>query len=141
MEATFSFLGLTHCCSRSKGGKFLLIRRTMRSRLRLKVHEITLEMRRRLHEPIVSQCKWLGSVLRGHYSYYGVPTNIAALDVLRTEVTHRWFKPLRRRSQRRRLNWTRMDRLATQWLAPARIVHPWPKQRFAVKTRDKSPVR
>jgi hypothetical protein len=95
----------------------------------------------RLHEPIVSQGKWLGAVLRGHYAYYGVPTNIEALDVLRTEVTHRWFKSLRRRSQRRRLNWARMGRLAQQWLPRPHIVHPWPQQRFAVRTRDKSPVR
>jgi len=138
---TFNFLGLTHCCSRSKSGLFLLLRHTMRSRLLAKVREITLELRRRLHEPIVSQGKWLGAVLRGHYAYYGVPTNIEALDVFRSEVTHRWFKSLRRRSQRRRLNWTRMDRLAQQWLPRARIVHPWPQQRFAVRTRDKSPVR
>ena len=138
---TFSFLGLTHCCSRSKSGLFLLLRHTMRSRLTAKVHEITLELRRRLHEPSVSQSKWLGAVLRGHYAYYGVPTNIEALYVFRSEVTHRWLKSLRRRSQRRRLNWTRMDRLAAQWLPRARIVHPWPQQRFAVKTRDKSPVR
>jgi RNA-directed DNA polymerase len=138
---TFSFLGLTHCCSRSKSGLFLLLRHKMRSRLTAKVHEITLELRRRLHEPTVSQDKWLRAVLRGHYAYYGVPTNIEALDMFRTEVTHRWFKSLGRRSQRRRLNWTRMDRLAQQWLPRARIVHPWPQQRFAVRTRDKSPVR
>jgi RNA-directed DNA polymerase len=129
---TFNFLGLTHCCSRSKSGLFLLLRHTMRSRLTAKVHEITLELRRRLHEPIASQGKWLGAVLRGHYAYYGVPTNIEALDVFRSEVTHRWFKSLRRRS--RRLNWIRMDRLAEQWLPRARIVHPWPQQRFAVRT-------
>jgi hypothetical protein len=138
---TFNFLGLTHCCGRSKSGLFLLLRHTIRSRLTAKAHEINLELRRRLHEPIVSQGKWLGAVLRGHYAYYGVPTNIEALDVFRSEVTHRWFKSLRRRSQRRRLNWARMDRLAQQWLPRARIVHPWPQQRFAVRTRDKSPVR
>ena len=138
---TFNFLGLTHCCGRSKSGLFLLLRHTIRSRLTAKVHEITHELRRRLHEPIVSQGKWLGAVLRGHYAYYGVPTNIEALDVFRWEVTHRWFKSLRRRSQRRRFNWARMDRLAQQWLPRARIVHPWPQQRFAVRTRDKSPVR
>lgn len=99
------------------------------------------DLRRRLHEPIVSQGKWLAAVLRGHYAYYGLPTNIEALDVRRTEVTLRWFKSLRRRSQRRRFNWTRMGRLAQQWLPRARIVHPWPQQRFAVRTRDKSPVR
>jgi hypothetical protein len=55
----------------------------------------------RRHELIVSQGKWLGAVLCGHYAYYGVPTNIEALDVFRREITHRWFKSLRRHSQRR----------------------------------------
>jgi hypothetical protein len=115
---------------------FLLLRHTMRSRLTAKVHEIM----RSLSNCAVgytnrsSRKVWLGAVLRGHYAYYGVPTNIEALDVFRTEVTHRWFKLLRRRSQRRRLNWTRMDRLAAQWLPRARILHPWPQQRFAVRT-------
>jgi RNA-directed DNA polymerase len=113
----------------------------MRLRLTAKVQELTLELRGRPHEPIVSQGRWLSAVLRGHFAYYGVPTNIDALDVFRTEVTHRWLKfthrwlkSLRRRSQRRRLNWKRMDRLAAQWLPRARIVHPWPQQRFAVRT-------
>jgi hypothetical protein len=80
-------------------------------------------------------------VLRGHYAYYGVPTNIEALDVLHGEVTQRWRRSLLRRSQRRRLNWVLTDRLAVRWLPAARIVHPWPQERFVVRTRDKSPVR
>ena len=138
---TFNFLGLTHCCGRSRSGKFLLLRHTMKARLTAKVQEITLEMRRRRHQSIVSQGEWLGAVLRGHYAYYGVPTNIEALDVFRHEITQRWRRSLLRRSQRRRLNWARMARLADRWLPVARIVHPWPEARFAVRTRDKSPVR
>ena len=44
---------------------------------------------------------------RSYRTGHGVPTNIEALDVFRSEVTHRWFKSLRQRSQRRRLNWGR----------------------------------
>jgi RNA-directed DNA polymerase len=51
---TFNFLGLTHCCGRSRNGKFLLLRHTMRRRLTAKVHEIALELRRRRHESIAS---------------------------------------------------------------------------------------
>jgi group II intron reverse transcriptase/maturase len=138
---TFNFLGLTHCCGRSRNGKFLLLRHTMRRRLTAKVHEIALELRRRRHESIASQGEWLGAVLRGQYAYYGVPTNIEALDVFRREITQRWQRSLLRRSQRRRLDWARMNRLVDQWLPAARIVHPWPQTRFAVRTRDKSPVR
>jgi RNA-directed DNA polymerase len=138
---TFNFLGLTHCCGRSRNGKFLLLRHTMRARLTAKAHEIAFELRHRRHEPIASQGKWLGAVLRGHYAYYGVPTNIEALDVFRREITQRWRRSLLRRSQRRRLDWARMNRLVDRWLPAARIVHPWPQARFAARTQDKSPVR
>jgi hypothetical protein len=40
---------------------------------------------------------------------------------------------LLRRSQRHRLNWERMHRLAARWLPQPRIVHPWPRQRFAAR--------
>jgi len=130
---TFNFLGLTHCCGRSRDGKFMLVRRTMRTRLTGKIREVTLEMRRRMHQPIAQQGRWLEAVVRGHYAYYGVPTNIHALGAFQKAIAKAWYKSLRRRSQRRRLNWTRMQHIATRWIPAARIVHPWPNTRFAAR--------
>jgi RNA-directed DNA polymerase len=70
------------------------------------------------------------SVLRGHYTYYAVPGNLRAISTIRTQITRHWLKALRCRSQRHRLNWERMDSLATRWLPPARILHPYPEARF-----------
>ena len=53
----------------------------------------------------------------------------------------RWCKALRRRSQRHRLDWQRMNRLTLRWLPPARILHPYPEVRFAATTQGRSPVR
>jgi len=133
--STFNFLGLTHCCGRSRKGKFMLVRRTMRARLTGKIQEVTLEMRRRMHQPIEQQGRWLEAVVRGHYAYYGVPTNIQALGAFQKAVAKVWFKSLRRRSQRRRLNWQRMHHLATRWIPDACIVHPWPTQRFDARPK------
>ena len=138
---TFDFLGLTHICSVTREGKFALVRHTMRKRLTAKLRSLGAELRRRRHEPIPAQGRWLSSVLRGHYNYYGVPTNIMALDTFRYAVTQRWYRSLRRRSQRCRLNWIRMDALATRWLPRAHILHPWPGHRFDARTHGKSPVR
>jgi hypothetical protein len=52
----------------------------------------------------------------------------------RTQVTRHWHRALERRSQRTRISWNRMDRLATRWLPPARVVHPFPDARFRVRT-------
>jgi len=138
---TFNFLGLTHICGLTREGKFALLRHTMRQRLTAKLSEVGAELRRRRQDPIPVQGRWLASVLRGHVAYYGVPNNGRALNSFRTAITQRWYRSLRRRSQRRRLNWQRMDALATRWLAPARIVHPWPGHRFDARNCDKSPVR
>src|SRR5208283_5598818 len=46
---TFSFLGFTHICGRSKTGKFLLKRHTMKARMRSKLHEVKAELQRRRH--------------------------------------------------------------------------------------------
>lgn len=105
----------------------------MRARLTAKLKEIKLKLRRRLHASPAEQGKWLGSVVRGHCAYYGVPTNITALHSFRQEVTKCWRRSLLRRSQRRRITWDRMRRLADRWLPAVRIVHPWPENRFEVK--------
>ena len=35
------------------------------------------------------------SVLRGHYAYYGLPSNHRSLSVFRDEVTSLWYRALR----------------------------------------------
>jgi group II intron reverse transcriptase/maturase len=138
---SFNFLGFTHICGKTGSGKFLIVRRTMRERMRKKLHEVKAELQRRRHQPIPQQGEWLRSVVQGHFAYYAVPTNGQSLSGFRTQAIRHWHRALRRRSQRDRTNWARTDRLAQRWIPPARILHPWPDKRFDVKTRGKSPVR
>lgn len=74
------------------------------------------------------------SVFQGHAAYYAVPGNSDAVRAFRTEITRHWYKALRRRSQRTRVNWVRMNRLVGRWLPPVRILHPFPSERFAART-------
>lgn len=138
---TFDFLGLRHICARSKGGRFWIRRITIAKRMRAKLKQINIELKRRRHQPLPEQGAWLRSVVQGHLAYYAVPGNIVAVAAFRTLLTRHWFKALRRRSQRVRLNWTRMNRLANRWLPPARVRHPFPNVRFAATTQGRSPVR
>ena len=103
--------------------------------------EVKDELKRRRHLPIPEQGHWLGSVVRGHLAYYAVPGNTDAVAAFRDQVSRHWYRALRRRSQRHRLNWDRMSRIATRWLPPARIMHPYPEVRFDARTRGRSPVR
>jgi group II intron reverse transcriptase/maturase len=138
---TFDFLGFTHQCGKTRKGRFWLRRVTISKRVRAKLREINEELKRRRHEPIPTQGRWLRSVVQGHLAYYAVPGNTHAVAAFRTQATRHWFKALRRRSQRSRITWTRMNRLANRWRPPARVMHPFPDVRFDAKTQGRSPVR
>ncbi|MGH8972233.1 MAG: group II intron reverse transcriptase/maturase [Acidimicrobiia bacterium] len=138
---TFDFLGFTHICAKTLDGRFFLKRITISKRKRAKLEEVKDQLKRRRHQPLPVQGAWLASVVRGHAAYYAVPGNTRAVSGFRTEVTRHWYKALRRRSQRTRLNWARMNLIATRWLPPIHVMHPYPMERFDAKTRGRSPVR
>jgi RNA-directed DNA polymerase len=138
---TFDFLGFTHICAKTRQGRFKLKRVTIKKRLRAKLREVKTELMRRRHHPIPEQGQWLGSVVRGHVAYYAVPDNSKAINSFRYEAVRCWHRALKRRSQRSRLPWKRMKRLADRWIPVPRIQHPWPDVRFAAKTQGRSPVR
>jgi hypothetical protein len=98
-----------------------------------KLRKIKEELRRRMHTPIPEQGRWLRAVVQGFLAYHAVPTNFRAVSAFRYHVTPLWLRALRRRSQKTTLTWERMLKLAADWLPTARILHPWPNQRFAVK--------
>lgn len=131
---TFNFLGLTHICGRTARGKFAVVRQTIRKRLQAKLREVKAELERRRHEAIPETGTWLKAVLRGHYRYYGVPTNGPALRSFRYAVGDLWHSALSRRSQNGYVAWKRMRRLINQWLPLARICHPYPSCRLHVTT-------
>ncbi len=128
---TFDFLGFTHICATSKNGRFWVRRITISKRMRAKLAEVKAEVRRRRYLPIPDQGRWLAAVVRGHQAYYAVPGNNDAVNAFRHQVTRHWHRALRRRSQKTRLTWARMDRIATRWLPQTRILHPFPEARFA----------
>ena len=138
---TFEFPGFTHICAKMRDGRFWVRRITVSKRMRAKLAEVKDQLRQRRHQPVPEQGRWLGSVARGHCACYAVPGNRKAVASFRTQVTTLWHEALERRSQRTRISWARMGRLATRWLPPARVMHPFPDVRFNVRTQGRSPVR
>jgi RNA-directed DNA polymerase len=138
---TFQFLGFVHSCGRTRAGKFAVHRQTGGPRLRAKLKEVKNELRHRWHDPIPEVGLWLGSVVRGHCQYYGIPGNFRAIGRFRNEVNRLWRRALSRRSQKGRVNWERMQPLLTRWIPRARIVQPYPSVTFAVMTQGRSPVQ
>ena len=130
---TFCFLGFTHICGRSRRGTFQLQRKSRTDRMRATLRRVKDALRRRMHQPIPVQGRWLTQVVNGYFAYHAVPTNRRALMAFRHHVTDLWRRTLRRRSQKDRFTWARMAKLANAWLPRPHILHPWPSERFAVR--------
>jgi RNA-directed DNA polymerase len=128
---TFDFLGFTHISGKNRKGYFTVKRRTVAKRLRGKLQEIKLQLRRRRHEPVAQTGEWLRSVVQGYFNYHAVPGNLDSLGVFRTRLIRLWRGQLTHRSQRHCCNWERLHRLAARWLPGPRVLHPWPTARFA----------
>ena len=131
---TFDFLGFTHICGRTRRGKYTVLRKTSAKSMRAKLKEIKQTLRTKLHESVPEVGKWLNSVLRGHFRYFGVPRNIRSLSLFRYAVSRLWLRSLRRRSQKYTIIWERMNRLVNKWLPRPFICHPYPSQRMRVIT-------
>ncbi len=138
---TFTFLGFTHICSETRGGKFEVKRQTIGKKMRAKLESVKTELRSRINDTVVEVGTWLKKVLTGHYQYYGVPGNYQALSDFRYQLSRAWFRVLNRRSQRRSLTWNKMEDLLATWLPRPHIHHPYPDERFSRQYRGRSRVR
>ena len=97
------------------------------------LREIKEELQRRRHRPIPETGKWLAQVVSGYFGYHAVPTNTVAISAFRYHVINLWQRQLSRRSQRARVVWDRMNMLVDEFIPKARVRHPWPSVRFAVR--------
>ena len=141
---TFDFLGFTHCCDKTRKGKFIVLRQTLKKRMRRKLKEVKAKLRERLHDPTPEVGKYLRSVVNGHFQYYGVPRNGPALSSFSHAVARLWWRSVQRRTQRHRAK-RKLRRRFWRWVQSffpsVRILHPYPEQRLRVMTQGKSPVR
>lgn len=133
---SFNFLGFTHIVGKKAGnGMFVVIRRSNKKRLRAKLQEVKVELRKRMHDPIPKVGEWLRSVVGGYNRYFGVPTNQRSLSVFRFQIGRYWHHALKRRGQKKStLTWERMVRLIDRWLPKPEIHHPYPLRRMGVIT-------
>ena len=105
---TFTFLGFTHYCSKSRNGWFRVKRKTSKKKFNKKIKEMAKEIRERiviLGLPIKDVVIWLNQVLTGYFHYYGITDNSNMLSNFRFRVMQLLYKNLNRRSQKRSLTW------------------------------------
>ena len=121
---TFDLLGFTHYWSRSLRGNWIVKRKTAASRLSRSLHTINQWCRTHRHQKLADQHRALRLKLQGHYAYYGITGNYAALRCFWQGAQRSWKKWLSRRSQRAYLDWVCFRRLLERYpLPPPVVVH------------------
>lgn len=122
---TFDFLGFTHYWGKSRKGRYVVKRKTMRKRLRRFIKHIWSWCRDNRHIPISEQHKKLTEKLRGYYQYYGINGNIKTLRNVKYLTERAWRFWLSRRSHKGRMNWNKFKDsiLSKRPLPTARIAH------------------
>jgi RNA-directed DNA polymerase len=129
---TFDFLGFTHFWGKSRKGRWIIKRKTAKTRFSRAVTRIAHWCRRARHQPIRAQQQTLNRKLQGHDAYYGITGNSQALARLRYAVRKVWRKWLDRRGGKKRMTWDRFRLLEQRYpLASAVCVHSSLRERAA----------
>ena len=123
-SATFDLLGFTHFWGQTRSKTWTLKRKTARDRFGRSVSEIRQWCMSNMHRPAPEQRRVLSQKINGHYAYYGISFNVAALTRFLYAVIKAWWYALRRRSQRR-MRWEKMRALLKAFPLPQpRVVRP-----------------
>lgn len=125
---SFDFLGFTHHWGKSRKGRWAPKRKTSKQRFSRACAAINQYLRGARHQPLTEQATMLWRKLQGHFSYYGLRGNSAALARFHYEVKFLWRKWLGRRSQRSRLTWEVFNRLLKRYPLPRPQLRPERRQ-------------
>lgn len=110
-KETFDFLGFTHINAVTRTGKYTVLHRTSKKKLKDKRAGVKQWIRWNMHRPIQQIISTLSRTLTGHYNYYGVNGNLKGLYQFYRYTKDTLFKTLRRRSQKRRMNWEIFEKI------------------------------
>jgi len=102
---TFTFLGFTHYCGKSRQGYFVIGHKTSKENLSRKLKE-TKEWLKKIRNKLRLKDWWpvLKSKLIGHYNYFGVSGNYRCLTKFYQSVFWMLFKWINRRSHKKSMN-------------------------------------
>jgi len=102
---TLYFLGFTHYCTTSRKGRFMVGRKTERSRLKRSMNNLQNRIREAMHWKVGLQIDRINRTLRGHYNYYGMGGNYRSLSKMYHLAVVYLKKMLSRRSQKGNITW------------------------------------
>jgi len=120
---SFTFLGFTHYCARSRKGEGAVKQKTAKKSMKRIITAMRDWLMRIKHWAVRDQHAALCAKVRGHDAYYGITGNAQALSRTRHHVARCWQQALNSRAQNRHMPWPRFRKLLE--------VYPLPPRRMA----------
>ena len=116
---TFDLLGFTHYWARSLRGHWVVKKKTASKRITRTMRSLREWCRVFRHLPVRDQHAKLRVKLLGHFNYFGVIGNFAALRRVWYEARRIWHTWLSRRSRTAYIPWGRFELLLKRYPLPA----------------------
>jgi group II intron reverse transcriptase/maturase len=108
---TFDFLGFTHINGQTLTGKYTVLHRTSKKKLKAKKQAVKEWLKVNTHGEPSEVIKLLNLKLAGHYRYYGISGKYEGLVKFYRFIVSALYQRLTRRSQRAYLSWKRYKML------------------------------
>jgi hypothetical protein len=109
---TFDFLGFTHICGKTKkSGKFTVVHRTSRKKMKQKRMNVKTWLKQNMHTPVKELITNLNRKIVGHYNYYGISGNYKGIKDFYCYVRRQLFRVLQRRGQKHPLTWDNFNQV------------------------------
>lgn len=108
---SFDFLGFTFINGGTLTGKYRIIYRTSKKKLKAKKQAVKEWLKMNIHGKPSNTIGLLNKKLIGHYAYYGISGNYQSLLNFYRFIVGAFYKALTRRSQRAYLSWKRYQSL------------------------------
>ena len=119
---TFTFLGFTHYCSKSRKGQFRVKRKTAKKKFAKACRNANQKIKEMRTLKLAEIIKRTNLILVGHYRYYGITDNYKSLNRFIRRVRWFLFYWLNERSQKKSYTWNGfIDMLQKYPLANPRI--------------------
>lgn len=110
-KESFDFLGFTHINGKSHLGKYCVIHRTSKKKLKQKREAAKQWLMEHMHESIPETIRKLNKKMIGHYRYYGIYGNFIGLNKFYQYVKQQLYFTKRRRDQSLWLTWKKLGQI------------------------------
>ena len=110
-KESFDFLGFTHINGKSHWGKYCVIHRTSKKKLKQKREAAKQWLKEHVHESIPETIRKLNKKMIGHYRYYGIYGNFIGLNKFYKYVRQQLYFTKRRRDQSLWLTWKKLGQI------------------------------